>query len=106
LFYSLSRFFTQHAAYQLLFNSFAQVPVEELATDKRLIVHALAVTNVFSNVLDNLHDHEFLTEILQKIGRKHHRGLSKEAFEVKVEMEFKAHHSQQLSETIKVIKNS
>lgn len=88
-FHDSNRFFQQYPDYQKKFRSFANVPVAELADNKRLQAHAFTVMKAIDGLIDNLDDPEVLTELLQRTGANHaRRGLVIADFQVRVHFSF------------------
>ncbi len=67
----LYSFFTGYPEYQKVFRGFAEIPIDQLATNKRLIAHGFTVMTAISGLVDNLEDPEVLTELLLNTGRNH-----------------------------------
>jgi len=75
-------FFTGFPEYQKIFRGFADIPLSELSTNKRLTAHAYTVFSTITALVENLDDPEVLTELLLNVGRSHHkRKLNKGDFE-------------------------
>jgi len=75
-------FFTGFPEYQKIFRGFADIPLEQLSTNKRFIAHAYTVMSALSALVDNLDDPEVLSELLLNVGRNHiKRKLKKGDFE-------------------------
>jgi hemoglobin-like flavoprotein len=66
-------FFKGYPEYQKLFRGFADVPLDQLAENKRLKAHAFTVMNAINGLVDNLDDPEVLTELLIKTGQNHQK---------------------------------
>lgn len=64
-------FFKTFPEYQKEFKSFADVPIDDLFSNKKLKAHALSVMNAISMFVDNLDDIEVLKEFLIKTGKSH-----------------------------------
>ncbi|XP_054156949.1 cytoglobin-2-like [Oppia nitens] len=64
-------FFTKYPAYQQLFKSLANIPLNELHSSKRLLAHTTNVMYALTAVVDNLEDTEMVTEMLYKMGVNH-----------------------------------
>ncbi|CAG7655217.1 unnamed protein product, partial [Allacma fusca] len=76
-------FFKQYPHYQLQFKSFAKVPLEELAENRRFKAHALTLMSALNGFIENLDDVEMLDELLLKTGENHaKRKLTGEDFVV------------------------
>lgn len=62
---------------------FKNVPMEELAQDKRLHRHAVTVIASLSSLIDSLDDPSILLTLLESIGERHgRRNIPPEAFDV------------------------
>jgi len=64
-------FFKHHPEYQKDFQAFANVPFNELKTNKKLQAHAFSVMYALTSMIDNLDDIDCLLEILVKTGKTH-----------------------------------
>ncbi|CAG7834222.1 unnamed protein product [Allacma fusca] len=64
-------FFQTFPEYQRKFKGFADVPLVQLAENKRLKAHAFTVLNAINGLIDNLDDLEVLNELLFKTGQNH-----------------------------------
>lgn len=56
---------------------FRNIPYEELPTSKVFHAHCSNVMYAIDSIIDNLKDGELLINILQKVGRNHHRNIVK-----------------------------
>ncbi|KFM74592.1 Globin, partial [Stegodyphus mimosarum] len=75
------KFFEAYPEYQLLFKSFANVPLSDLPRNGRLLGHVTSVMYALNSVVDNLEDPECLIEILQKTGISHRpRNVNRQHF--------------------------
>ncbi|GIY25003.1 GLOBIN domain-containing protein [Caerostris extrusa] len=54
-----------------MFKDFADVPIAELGSNKKLLGHALSVMYALNSIVDNLNDVESLIQVLQKTGESH-----------------------------------
>jgi len=76
------KLFQEYPEYQHLFKAFADIPMDKLATNGRLIAHVTSVMYAMSSLIDNLDDLECLVELLHKIGISHKpRNLKAEHFQ-------------------------
>jgi len=76
-------FFTGFPEYQKVFRGFASIPLDQLATNKRLMAHGFTVFSSIAGLVDNLEDPEVLDELLLNTGRSHiKRGLKPGDFQV------------------------
>jgi len=64
-------FFTGYPEYQRIFKGFADIPLEKLADNKRLVAHGVTVMTAINGLVDNLDDVEVLKELLINTGRNH-----------------------------------
>lgn len=65
------RFFEHYPDYQKAFKSFANVPRDQLRTNKKLHAHAFSVMYAVSSMVENLEDIDCLLVILVKTGQNH-----------------------------------
>jgi len=65
------KMFEVHPDYQKKFSAFSDVPLDQLATNKRLAAHASTVMHQLAALIDSLDDLECLVEMLTKIGERH-----------------------------------
>ncbi|XP_042909335.1 globin [Parasteatoda tepidariorum] len=64
------KFFHKYPEYQKLF-PFADVPLEKLRDDKKVLAHAMAVMYALNSIVDSLGDVDCLVQILVRIGSGH-----------------------------------
>ncbi|KAL7300188.1 globin [Trichogramma pretiosum] len=74
-------FFKKHPEYQKLFGAFKDLPVDELAANKKFQAHCLSIITALNNVVDSMGDPALLEANLLAIGERHHRrGNTREQF--------------------------
>lgn len=69
--FCLFRLFTQDPSAQDLFDQLRDIPLEELAANRKMKAHALRVAASLNSLVEGLDDIEVLIEMLNNVARTH-----------------------------------
>ncbi|XP_076652825.1 globin 1 isoform X1 [Halictus rubicundus] len=78
----MTAFFTKYPEYQQSFEPFKDIPVTELAANKKFQAHCASIIATLNTVIESLHDPELMEASLISLAERHKkRGQTKEEFQ-------------------------
>lgn len=79
------RLFDKYPSYQSLFDTFKEVPLDQLKNKKEFLRHSLSVAKALNAAIENLDNSEKLVPLLTKVGKSHvKRNVTPEHFCVRI----------------------